>query len=124
MGRDRRILSRPEPPEAPPGAVYAALLELCERERELVRVGCFDDLAALAAARGKLIASLPAHPPPAARGALERALAVQAETSAALEEGMRGLGREMARLGRGRGAVRGYTPATGSGDSSAVSRSA
>lgn len=123
MGRDSRILSEPAPPP-PSAAAYAALLELCERERELVRVGSFEDLEALAELRSKVMAGLPATPPSWARGTLERALAVQAETGAALELGMRELTREMAKLGRGRGAVRGYTPAVGSGGSGGVSRSA
>ena len=68
------------------------------------------------AARAALVAEPPARPPREAAELLRKALAVQEETSARLEDGLRSVRAELGRLGRGRGAVRGYTPAgTGGG---------
>lgn len=91
---------------------YARLLALAERERELVRagVGLEHELEPIARERAALVATLPARPPRAAAPLLERAVAVQAETSALLEAGVSAARRQLGRLEKGRGAVRGYTP--------------
>ena len=95
---------------------YERLLALAERERVLVHEGRADELEELLAARAALVAELPARPPREAAELLREALAVQEETSARLEDGLRSVRAELGRLGRGRGAVRGYTPAgTGGG---------
>ena len=89
---------------------YALLVGLAERERELVADGRLDELVELARRREELTAGLPPEPPPSARRLLERASALQQETSAALENAMRVAELELRRLERGRGAVRGYAP--------------
>ena len=77
--------------------------------------GRADELEELLAARAALVAELPVRPPREAAELLREALAVQEETSARL----RTAGAPCAPscgAGRGRGAVRGYTPAgTGGG---------
>jgi seryl-tRNA(Sec) selenium transferase len=90
---------------------YERLLAIAERECELVAQGRVLELEELAVERAALVAALPVRPPRAAAPILRRAHAVQSETSARLEEAMRAAGAELGRLGRGRGALRGYTPA-------------
>lgn len=88
--------------------LYDDLLVLAEREHALLAAGAWEDLAALDAQRRDLLARLPAAAPATARAVLERALAVQAQSSAALAGGVDGLRRELATLSQGRAAVRGY----------------
>jgi hypothetical protein len=73
-----------EPPPLLALDPYAAILELAERELELARDGRIEDLRSLAPAWDALTAELPAVPPPAARGPLERAAALHARTNATL----------------------------------------
>jgi hypothetical protein len=87
---------------------YDALVDLAERELELVAAGAIDDLPALHAERSALVAALPAVPPPAAQAALERAWELQRLVSAVLEERMREAGGELGRVARGRTAMQGY----------------
>jgi hypothetical protein len=63
---------------------YSAILELAERELELARAGRIEDLRSLAPRWDALTADLPAQPPPAARGPLQRAAALHERTNAAL----------------------------------------
>jgi hypothetical protein len=101
MASDSRRLSDP----------YERMLELGERELELVRGQRWEELAALGEERERLIASLPALPPLAARGPLERAAELQQRVSAELARSL-ALAREgVARLDRGRRAAAGYAPA-------------
>jgi hypothetical protein len=64
---------------------YAAILELSERELQLARDGRIEDLRSLAKEWDELAADLPAQPPPAARGPLERAAVLHERTSATLQ---------------------------------------
>ena len=90
---------------------YAELVALSERELELVTAGDLDELPELQHEREALVASLPEDPPASARGSLERAARLQAQTTAALAQAIRELGGELDRLDRGRSAIRGYAPA-------------
>ena len=99
------------PPPAGITDPYEALAALAERERVLVADGLFDELRELMEARDRIVASLPAMPPPAARPMLERAATLQAETTSALGAARDAVAAELRRLSHGRTAVRGYTPA-------------
>ena len=87
---------------------YGALVQLAERERALVDDGRVEELAAVAAERDALIASLPAQAPAAARPALERAVALQTATAATLRASLSAMRQEVAALDRGRGVARAY----------------
>lgn len=87
--------------------MYAALLALAEREIHLVSAGEWEDLAALSAERSALVQGLPT-PSAADRPALERLAAQQQLVTAALARSGAETAAELGRLGRGRGAVRGY----------------
>jgi hypothetical protein len=91
-------------------AGYGRLVELAERELELVRGDDLDALAALWDERRAVVAALPPVPPADARGWLERAAELQGRTTAALEERMAATGGEMRRLVRGRAAMHSYAP--------------
>ncbi len=92
-------------------APYARLAELAERELALVtafepsRIG---ELVAVQQTRTTLVASLPAHPPAAARSLLLRAHECQQRTTAALTVLCDQLGHELGAVDRGRRAARGY----------------
>jgi hypothetical protein len=99
MARDRRGLI----------PSYEHLVELGERELELVRTGQYEALEQLGAERETLIATLPTHPPVEARAALQRAAALQSQTEGLLT-GMVAIGRqELVRMNRGRAALGAYT---------------
>jgi hypothetical protein len=87
---------------------YERLAELAATELSLVREGRVEELAVAQADRVALMAALPATPPAAARGALQRTRALQAELVAELGAGRDAAGRELSHLRRGRGAVRAY----------------
>ena len=98
---------------------YAALVLIAERERAFVDDGRVEELAALAAERDALVATLPAQAPASARPALERAFALQAATAAALKASLAEMRHSIAALDRGRGVARAYVsgpsaPAAGS----------
>jgi hypothetical protein len=90
---------------------YEALAELAQRELELVSAGAIEAPPELHARRQALVAALPGTPPPAARAALERAAALQAQITAILDDRMQQTGAALRKLTRGRTAVRGYAPA-------------
>ena len=92
-------------------AAYERLVTLAERELELVRSGALDEIPALVEERRQIAASLPAQPPHAARPALERAAAIQAQISELLKESLAETAAELDRLVQGRAAVRSYAPA-------------
>ena len=89
-------------------SAYDHLAVLAEVELGLVRAGRLDELPDLYARRSQVMATLPAQAPAAARPALERAAALQAEIVAELQRGRDATGVELDRLRRGRGAVRAY----------------
>jgi hypothetical protein len=100
MARDRGSLSSP----------YELLAELAAAELELVRTGSFDTVRLLQEERRVLVSRLPSSPPPEAHSSLTRAAALQEEVSVALAGALELARQELARLGRGRGAVQAYTP--------------
>ena len=100
MASDIRRLSDP----------YERILELGERELELVQGQRWEELAALGEEREALIAALPPLAPQTARGPLEKAAELQQRVSAELARSL-ALAREgVARLDRGRRAAAGYAP--------------
>ena len=87
---------------------YLALVGLAEREHALAAAGRVEDLALVAEERAALVAGLPATPPAGARPALERAAALQAATTAALQAAVARARAELQTLERGRDATRAY----------------
>jgi hypothetical protein len=90
-----------------PDAAYAELVALAERERDLAVAGRWEELAAASAERVSRAAAL-GTPGPGARPHLERLAALQRELLAKVAAARALTARELAELGRGRGAVRGY----------------
>jgi hypothetical protein len=88
---------------------WQELLAGAERELALAREGRWEELAAAGAERTRLAAAMPA-PAPAARPVLERLALVQEQLTALLAAARAETARELGRLSRGRGAVRGYAP--------------
>ena len=88
--------------------VLDELLALTEREHELVVSCAWEELAALDAARRDLLARMTGASPGSALAGLERAVQVQARTSALLAASVAELRRELGTLSHGRTAVRGY----------------
>ena len=89
-------------------SAYEHLAVLAERELALVEAGRFGELGDLHARRDQLVATLPAVPPAEARDALERTAALQDQVTEALAHVRDAVGHELAKLRRGRGAVRAY----------------
>jgi hypothetical protein len=89
---------------------YGRLVELAQREFELVCSGGLDELPELWEDRRQLVAELPAIPPADAREFLERAAELQGSTTALLEEQLQANGAEMRRLVKGRSAMHSYAP--------------
>jgi hypothetical protein len=87
---------------------YAALVTIAERERALVDDGRVEELAALAGERAALVATLPPQAPRSARPALERAFALQAATTAALQASLGEVRHAIAALDRDRVVARAY----------------
>lgn len=87
---------------------YAALVGFAEREHAMVAGERYDELAALAAERRALIATLPATPPASARPHLERAASLQMATTAALQAALAVTRREMKAVDTRGQAVRAY----------------
>jgi hypothetical protein len=87
---------------------YGRLVDLAERELELVRAGTLDELPALWRERREVVRELPYVPPLEARDCLARAAELQGCTTALLEERVAVTGAEMQRLVVGRAAMRGY----------------
>ena len=92
---------------------YEELVRLAERELELARLGRLDEVVELQARRAEHVARLPSYPPPDARPALERAAALQQETTVVLAMSARSAVDSLRRVDRGRVAVRSYAPAGG-----------
>jgi hypothetical protein len=87
---------------------YSRLVELAERELDLVRAGTLDELPGLWQERRRLVTELPYVPPLDARDCLARAAELQGLTTALLEERVAATGAEMRRVVLGRTALRGY----------------
>ena len=89
---------------------WSELLARAAAERELAAEGRWEELAASTAERVRMAAALgpaPAH----ARPLLEALAAAQGELTATLRTARDRTARELAELGRGRGAVAGYAAA-------------
>jgi hypothetical protein len=91
-------------------AAYERLVELAERERDLIAAGRFDDLPALDDERNRIVADLPATPPPAAGPALQRAAALQEESTRSIASALLETRHALLDLGRGRRTARSYAP--------------
>jgi hypothetical protein len=65
-------------------APYARLVEMCERERELIAAADWDAVVLLGGERAALAAGLPAQPPAGARSHLQRAEELGRVNAAAL----------------------------------------
>jgi hypothetical protein len=89
---------------------YAELVELAERELELVHVGELELAERLQARRAAVVAELPATPPAEARPLLEAAAEIQRKTEAALQRDIAQAAAELSSIRRGRHAVQAYTP--------------
>jgi hypothetical protein len=90
---------------------YEALASLVERELALVADRDFDGLAELKVQRTALEATLPATPPPSARGALERCQALQARVRVELLRVREAILAELGHVRHGQRAASGYAPA-------------
>lgn len=95
-----------ETPEAP----YERLLALGICELELAREGRMAELEACQQARAQLIATLPAVPPPGAREALERCLAIERQLGTELRGARASVLEALGELRRAQRAADGYTP--------------
>jgi hypothetical protein len=87
---------------------YSRLVELAERELDLVRAERLDELPALWRERRQVVTELPYVPPLEARDSLARAAELQGRTTALLEERVAATGAEMRRVVMGRSAMQGY----------------
>jgi ABC-type transporter lipoprotein component MlaA len=88
---------------------YGRLVELAERELELVRAERLEELPALWGERRGVVTELPYVPPLDARDCLARAADLQGQTTALLEERLAATGAEMRRVVLGRSAMQGYS---------------
>lgn len=91
-------------------APYEQLLTLGICELELAREGRIEELLACQERRAELIASLPAEPPPDAREALERCLAIERRLEHELGAARGVVLEALAELRRALRAAEGYTP--------------
>lgn len=94
-------------------APYEALVRFAERELELARAGQLEEVSELQERRAAHVALLPSYPPADARPALERAAALQRETSVVLAMAARSAVDSLRKVDRGRVAARSYAPAGG-----------
>ena len=67
-----------------PAAAYARLVEMCERESELIAAAAWDAVVRLGEERAALAAGLPKRPPAEARSHLRRAQELARANAAAL----------------------------------------
>ena len=67
-----------------PAAAYARLVEMCERESELIAAADWDAVVRLSEERAALAAGLPQRPPAEARSHLRRAQELARANAAAL----------------------------------------
>jgi hypothetical protein len=92
-------------------APYETLARSFERELELLGERAFDGLEALHGEREKLISSLPATPPAAARAALQRAALLNKRVEIEILRHREDLLLDAAQLQRVSRTARGYAPA-------------
>jgi hypothetical protein len=101
MGADRGRVAHP----------YGELIELAERQQQVVAERDYDGLAEIVEIRDALIAELPANPPEGARLAIRHLIELEERIQVALAEASRGVAIELQRLRTGRAGVRKYAPA-------------
>src|SRR5579875_3284470 len=100
-------MSRPDTPAAP----YEELETVIRRELELVVSRDFDRLAAVKRERAAIVKLIaPVAPPPEARPALERCLALQGQIAAELGRVRSSIVRDLARVRQARRTAAGYAP--------------
>jgi hypothetical protein len=101
----------PDPAVAP----YLAVLSLTRCERDLIASGDWEGVVTIGSERAKIVATLPATPPEAARGVVAEALA-QMQTNLANAVATRDRTRAtLARMADGRRAMRAYAGTAPSG---------
>jgi hypothetical protein len=91
-----------------PTAAYARLVELCERERELIAAADWDAVVRLGEERAALAAGLPARPPAEARRHLRRAGELARANAAALAAARAATVAELGQLRTVRQTIRAY----------------
>ena len=98
-----------------PAAPYVALEASIRRELELVTAREFERLPAVKRERAAIVKLIaPVAPPPEARAALERCLALQGQIAAELGRVRSAIVRDLARVRPARRAAAGYAPARAS----------
>jgi hypothetical protein len=89
---------------------YETLVELAERELELLGEGRYEELGVLHRERAALIATLPATAPPEAAPALERAALLGRSVMVEIMRRREAILLELATLEQARRMARGYSP--------------
>ena len=87
---------------------YARLVEMCERESELIAAADWDAVAALGDERAVLVGSLPAKPPAGARAHLRRADDLSRANAASLAAARAATVAELGQLRTVRATIRAY----------------
>jgi hypothetical protein len=87
---------------------YARLVEMCERESELIAAADWDAVVALGNERAVLVGALPAKPPAGARAHLRRADDLSRANTAALAAARAATVAELGRLRTVRATIRAY----------------
>jgi hypothetical protein len=89
-------------------ADYARLVEMCEREGELIAAADWDAVVQLGGERAALVAGLPAQPPTGARTHLRRAEELGRSNAAALAAARAATVAELGQLRTVRATIRAY----------------
>ena len=87
---------------------YARLVEMCEREAELIAAADWDAVVALGNERAVLVGSLPAKPPAGARAHLRRADDLSRANAASLAAARAATVAELGQLRTVRATIRAY----------------
>ena len=87
---------------------YARLVEMCERESELIAAADWDAVVALGNERAVLVGSLPAKPPAGARAHLRRADDLSRANAASLAAARAATVAELGQLRTVRATIRAY----------------
>jgi hypothetical protein len=92
---------------------YRELLEIAQRERELIREQRWEELSGLEPRRKQLMAVLPSPPPSGARALLEQVRDLVDANAASLATAIERTRDELVQLAHGRRAMHGYAGAPG-----------
>jgi len=104
-------MSPPQEPADGTESPYEALETVIRRELELVTARDFERLPAVKRERAAIVKLIaPVTPPPEARAALERCLALQGQIAAELSRVRSAIVRDLARVRQGHRAAEGYAP--------------